>query len=312
MALDKEAQWVFNLIKESGRPQLNTLPHVEGRALFEQTAKVLAPPPAELPRVEDLRIPGPAGDIPARLYAAVNDGKPQPALVFYHGGGWVIGSVESYDPLCRALAKKGNCTVVSIDYRLAPEHKFPAAWEDSVAAFRWIAENAGKLGLDPARLAVGGDSAGGNLSAAVAQAVRADTVKPCYQMLIYPATDMRMGHESHVENAEGYILTRDLISWFVAHYMNSEADKSDPRASPLLLDDLTGQPPAFVLVAGYDPLRDEGIDYAERLNAAGVPVRISRYPGMYHGFFNASGALGNAKHAVEEAAAALRVAFGSF
>jgi acetyl esterase len=312
MALDKEAQWVFDLIKQSGRPALNTLSPTEAKALFEQTALVLAPKPVPLPKIEDIRIPGPGGDIPARVYVASEAKEPQPALVFYHGGGWVIGSLNSYDPLCRVLAKKANCTVISIDYRLAPEHKFPAAYDDSVAAYRWIAANTAKLNIDPARIAVGGDSAGGNLSACVTQAARGDQVKPCFQMLIYPGTDMRMGHRSHVENAEGYILTRDLITWFVNLYLRDEKDKTDVRASPLLCTDFTGLPPAFVLLAAYDPLRDEGREYAEKLNAAGVPVRVSLYPGMYHGFFNASGALNNSKHAVEEAAAALRVAFGNF
>jgi acetyl esterase len=312
MALDKEAQWVFDLIKQSGRPALNTLSPTDAKALFEQTALVLAPPPAPLPKVENIKIPGPAGDIPARVYVANEAKEPQPALVFYHGGGWVIGSLDSYDALCRQLAKKAGCTVISIDYRLAPEHKFPAAYDDSLAAFRWIAANAARLNIDAKRIAVGGDSAGGNLSACVTQATRGDEVKACFQMLIYPGADMRMGHKSHVENAEGYILTRDLIAWFVNLYLRDERDKLDPRASPLLCTDYAGLPPAFVLLAGYDPLRDEGRDYAERLNAAGVPVKISLYPGMYHGFFNASGALTNSKHAVEEAASALRVAFGGF
>jgi acetyl esterase len=206
--------------------------------------------------------------------------------VFFHGGGWVIGNLDSHDVVCRALAHAGELIVISIDYRLAPEHKFPAAVDDAVAATQWVADHARSLGIDAARLSVGGDSAGGNLAAVVTLAAR-DGNGPALagQVLIYPATDFTMGHPSHSESETSVLLTHSVIRWFRDHYLTGAADIHDWRASPAKAATLTGLPPAYVLTAGADPLRDEGDDYARRLQEAGVPVTHRSFPGQFHGFF---------------------------
>jgi acetyl esterase len=209
-----------------------------------------------------------------------------PALVFFHGGGWVIGNLDSHDVVCRTLAHAGELIVISVDYRLAPEHKFPAAVEDAVTATQWIADNAGALSIDAARLSVGGDSAGGNLAAVVAISAR-DGNGPALaaQVLIYPATDFAMAHPSHSEPETSVLLTHSVIRWFRDHYLTGAADIHDWRASPAKAETLVGLPPAYVLTAGADPLRDEGDDYARRLQEAGVPVTHRSFPGQFHGFF---------------------------
>ncbi|MCW5729173.1 MAG: alpha/beta hydrolase [Alphaproteobacteria bacterium] len=312
MPLEAQAQWVLDLVKAAGRPTIDSLPVAAARLQFETTAPILDAEPIAMGAIEDRVIPGPAGAIGMRIYTPPGQGRGAvlPGLIFYHGGGWVIGSLESYDRVCRQLAARAGCRVLSIDYRLAPEHRFPAAAEDAIAAMDWIAENAVALALDPARLAVGGDSAGGNLAAVAAQAARRRGAPALvFQLLVYPATDMRRASASHRELAEGYLLTGQLIDWFFGHYLGQDADLTDWRASPGLAPDLSGLPPALVITAGYDPLKDEGRAYAERLSAAGVPCRLSHYEGMIHGFFSMSGALDSAKRAVEESAAALAAAF---
>ena len=265
--------------------------------------------------VADRTIPGPGGDIPVRVYTPA-DGAPPSAddgtrgvLAFFHGGGWTIGSIETHDPSCRALANGAGVVVVSVEYRLAPEHPFPAGVDDALAAVRWVAAHAAELGGDPARLAVGGDSAGGNLAAVVACALR-DAEPPLrFQLLVYPATDMTMSFPSIDENGEGYFLTKDTMTWFRANYLGVR-DHTDPRASPLHADpaDLAGVAPALVVTAEYDPLRDEGEAYAEALRAAGVAVTATRYDGVIHGFFSFPDMLPEGKAVIDEACQALRAA----
>ncbi len=260
--------------------------------------------------VENRGIPGPAGDIPVRIYTPARNG-PFPILVFFHGGGWVIGDLDSHDALCRSLSNQVGCMVVSVDYRLAPEHKFPAAPEDCYAATSWVAEHAAQLNGDASRIAVGGDSAGGNLAAIIPQMAKERGGPPLvFQFLIYPATDMRMKTPSVEENAEGYGLTKQDMIWFTNHYLNNEEDKANPLASPLLTSDLSGLPPALVITAEFDPLRDEGEQYAQRLKEVGVPVTASRYNGMIHGFVSLASFLDQGKQGVNECVAALRAAFG--
>ncbi|HYM33484.1 MAG TPA: alpha/beta hydrolase [Candidatus Cybelea sp.] len=310
MPLDPQSQWVLDLVKQSGRPSLDSLSPPQARAQFDETIIALDAKPAPMAAVEDKAAPGPHGPIPIRVYTPQGLGAgAAPLLVYVHGGGWVIGGLKSYDALCRALAAKSGCKVASVDYRLAPEHKFPAAVDDAWAALQWIAANAAPLGVDPQRIALGGDSAGGNLTAVLSHLAReAGGPKLAFQLLIYPSTDMRGGTESHRALSDGYLLTTPLIQWFVSHYLRSDADAADPRASPGLTRNLENLPPALVITAGFDPLRDEGIDYAKRLMAAGVRTTLSHYPGMLHGFLNMSGALDEAKRAVNEAASALAAA----
>ena len=262
---------------------------------------------------EDLAIPGPAGEpLAIRIYRpTAAAGAPLPALVYFHGGGWTFGSIESHDHVTRFLALAFAGVVVSVDYRLAPEHKFPAAVEDAVAALEWVANKAPVLGIDRARIAVGGDSAGGTLAIACCLCARAKgTPRVAAQLLIYPATDMRMEAVSHRVFGDGFRLTRSLMVWCCANYMRDGRDFLDPRASPLLSDNLSGMPPAHILTAGFDPLQDEGTAFADRLLAAGVKVRHDHYPDMIHGFIGMTGVLETAHEALEHAGTCLRRALG--
>jgi acetyl esterase len=262
------------------------------------------PEPPELASVEPLTIPSPAGSIPARIYTPTRLRKANglaPGLVFFHGGGWVIGDLDSHDVVCRKLADEGELMVVSVDYRLAPEHKFPAAVDDAIASTKWIAENAKQFGIDASRLMVGGDSAGGNLAAVVAISAR-DGNGPdiAGQLLIYPAIDFAMTHPSHKEPETSILLTHSVIRWFSDHYLNGAADVHDWRASPARAKTLIGLPPAYVLTAGADPLRDEGDEYARRLKEAGVAVTHRTFPGQFHGFFTMGKLLQQANVAAAE------------
>ncbi len=258
-------------------------------------------------KTEDRTIPGPAGKIAVRIYTPLStSGAVLPGLVFFHGGGFVIGDLETHDDLCRNLCNDSGCRIVSVDYRLAPEHPFPAAVDDCLAATRWVAAHAGEFGIDPARLAVGGDSAGGNLAAVVAQLARTGGPKLAYQLLIYPVTQLGSNTPSMRENGKGYFLEKDGMDWFTKLYAPDAAHRDDPRLSPLLAKDVSGQPPAYVITAGFDPLHDEGKAYADKLDAADVPVTYVNYPGMVHGFFSMRGLIPKAREAVAAAAAALR------
>jgi acetyl esterase len=311
MALDPQVKALLDFIGFNQQAPLETLTPQEARA---RTSGALAEArrmtaPETVHQVRDLRIPGPGGDIPLRIYTPESF-SPLPALIYFHGGGWVIGDLDSHDHLCRAIANRVPCAVISVDYRLAPEHKFPAAVDDSYAATEWIAAHAEELGIDPARIAVGGDSAGGNLAAIVTQIAR-DRCGPnlVFQLLIYPATDMQMGLPSIDENADGPLLTKASMTWFVNHYLNSAEDRTNPLASPLLARDLTGLPPAWIVTAEYDPLRDEGEFYCRSLRAAGVQAEVQRYNGMPHGFFSFMAALDAGRSAFADAASRLRTAF---
>jgi acetyl esterase len=269
-----------------------------------QARLVTNPDPPELKSIEPLAIPSPHGSIQARIYTPkklrLTDGL-APCLVFFHGGGWVIGDLETHDVACRKLADEGQLIVISVDYRRAPEHKFPAAVDDAIAATTWIAGHARKLGIDTARLLVGGDSAGGNLAAVVAISAR-DGNGPAIagQVLIYPATDFAMTHSSHREPETSILLTHSVIRWFADHYLNGAADVHDWRASPARATTLIGLPPAYVLTAGADPLRDEGDEYAKRLREAGVPVTYRHFSGQFHGFFTMGKLLQQANVAARE------------
>ena len=253
--------------------------------LFRSSGRAARPP--QIGMVRDLTADGPLGPIPLRVYrpAGVPASTPLAVLVFFHGGGWVIGDLETHDVLCRQLTAGSGVSVVSVDYRLAPEHKFPAAVDDAWAATRWVVAHAGELAVDASRLAVGGDSAGGNLAAVVALLAR-DKGAPAIavQVLIYPVTDLVGKTRSYRDFAEGYLLTREAMRWFIAHYLTAEAEAADWRASPIRAQSLAGLPPALIVTAGFDPLRDEGEAYAERLRDAGVRVDSVCYGGMIHGF----------------------------
>lgn len=269
----------------------------------------LAPPVDPLlavKRIEDRRIPGPDGEIPIRLYYPAG-GPPFAVLVYFHGGGWVIGDLNTHHGFCHALAKTSGCLVVSVDYRLAPEHRYPAAVEDAYAATVWVAENSDVIHSDPDRLAVGGDSAGGHLAAVVALMAR-DREGPRIdlQVLIYPITDYNFNTPSYTENKEGYLLTRDLMKWFWNHFIDDEGEANHPYVSPLRAENLSDLPQALIVTAEYDPLRDEGEAYGQRLQEAGVTVTQSRYPGMIHAFIRMTARLDKAKEALDQVAGTLR------
>jgi acetyl esterase len=308
MPLDPQVKLLLDQIAAAPGPKLHTLAPADARRL---TANMFRVPPERAEKVfkvEDRKIPGPGGSIPIRVYTPEGIG-PFPVLVFFHGGGWVICDLESHDGPCRALTNKVGCVTVSIDYRLAPEHKFPAGVEDCFAATKWVAEHAGELNVDANRLAVGGDSAGGNLSAVIAQLARdAGGPKIALQLLIYPATEAELDTYSH-KTFTDYFLTKEDINWFWGHYLRSPADRKDPRVAPALAKSLKGLPPALIITAEFDPLRDESEAYGEKLRAHGVPVSVTRYEGMIHGFFSMYEVLDKGKLAIEESAAALRIAF---
>ncbi len=258
------------------------------RRMIAESAAIVEDAPPGAVMVDDRPFRGPAGELSARLYVPAGLAAPSPGLVFFHGGGWVTGDLDTHDPLCRQLALAGQIRVVAIAYRLAPSHPFPAAVDDAVAAFRWVAGEAESLGIDPLRLGVGGDSAGGTLSAVVSLRTRTDARRPALAALLYPSVDATCSSASQREMGKGYYLTREALDWYLTQYLGSDpARRRDPDASPLFAPDLAGSPPTLVVTAAFDPLRDEGIAYAARLREAGVPVREERMAGMIHGFLNA-------------------------
>lgn len=278
------------------------------RANFGVLAQTLDERDVRVADVRPLSIPGPAGTIPARHYRPSTGGSPAPLLVFFHGGGWVLGDLDSYDSACRRISRDAGINVLAVDYRLAPEHRASAAVDDAYAAYRWAREQAVDLGADPRRVAVGGDSAGGNLSAVVARLARdAGDPLPSLQWLIYPATDLRGGTRSRSLFGDGFLLTKHDMDWFQDNYLDgSGLEISDPRVSPLLADDLSGLSPALVVTAGFDPLRDEGEQYANRLQSAGVAVDYRQMPSMIHGFLNLNVLGGGVARANAEMISALR------
>ena len=304
MPIDPQAK--AELDRRAGAPPLESLTPEQARAQSEAVPRLPGP---EVAKVEDLHVPGDGIDVPVRIYTPA--GHRAGALVWLHGGGWVIGSIETNDATCRSLANEARCVVVSVGYRLAPEAKFPLPLEDCFAATVWAVENAAALGVDPGTVAVGGASAGGNLAAAVTLMAR-ERGGPdlAYQLLVYPAVaNDDYASQSFRDNGEGYGLDRTTMDWYWSHYLRDDADAMDPLVAPLLADDLSGLPPALVITAEYDPLRDEGEAYAERLREAGVEAAWSRYDGMIHGFFSAGVPVDRTWDAIAEAAAALRAAF---
>ena len=283
MPLHPDAKAYLDLRLTHGEQPYPDLTVAEARAQSVRMSQ-LNGPGMPVAQVEDRLIPGPGGEIPLRIYTPAGDG-PFPVLVYFHGGGWVVGNLETVDFLCRAATHVVPCMVVSVNYRHGPEHRFPAAADDAYAATAWIAQNATSFNGDPARLAVGGASAGANLAAVTCLRAREQgTPAIIFQLLTVPATNFSFDTVSHRENGEGYGLTRSVMEWFRDHYLNSPEDGLHPDASPLLAEDLSHLPPAFVMTAEFDPLRDEGEAYAERLHQAGVPVTCTRYEGMIHTF----------------------------
>jgi acetyl esterase len=309
MSLDPQAQEVINLVIKSGRPAYNTLSPKDARQLFRETRPASTPTPPEIGAVRNLVADGPGGPIPLRVYrpAGVAASAALPGLMYFHGGGWVIGDLDTHDVLCRQLTAEAGITVVNVDYRLAPEHKFPAAADDAWAATRWTVAHASELGVDAGRLAVGGDSAGGNLAAVVALHARdagAPNIK--LQVLVYPVTDVGSETRSYQDFAEGYMLTRESMRWFTAHYLAAAGQANDWRVSPLRASSHAGLPPALVVTAGFDPLRDEGAAYAAKLQQAGVRVDYVCYGGMVHGFAGMGRLIETGNRAVSHIAATLR------
>src|ERR1700733_2692338 len=302
--LHPEVRALLEMIDALGAPPLESQDPVEARNARVDAMKMMGGEPDALGYVENLAVPGPGGEIPVRVYAIERGGALRPALVYFHGGGFVFGNLDTHDAVCRSIAKESGAVVISVDYRLAPESKFPAAVEDSYAATIWVAANAERLGIDANRIAVGGDSAGGNLAAVIAMRCR-DAGGPALaaQVLLYPVTDYTTYEtDSHRDFGEGDFLTRGAMDCFTGHYLASGDQKRHPEVSPLHAPNLSNLPPALVITAEFDPLRDEGEAYAQRLEQAGVPVTVSRYPGMVHGFVSMHGVISGGKQAIKQTA----------
>ena len=301
MALHPQVKGFLENLAAANVPAFHQMTPELCRATFRQLVTSLPPGPAKIASSRDLDIPGPAGPLPLRIYTPAGPG-PFPVLMYFHGGGFVIGDRDTYDATCRELCAGSGSVVVSVDYRLAPEQPFPAAPDDCLAATRWVAQHAGELGADASRIAVAGDSAGGNLAAVTAQRIR-DEGGPALraQLLIYPTTDhYSSGSKSLTENAEGYLLTKADMLWFLDSYLGPNPDVNDPKAFPIRAKSLAGLPPALVITAEYDPLRDEGEAYGRALKQAGVPVAMSRYDGAIHGFFMFFQMLEQGRAAIDE------------
>ncbi len=308
--LDPDVQWLLRLESLLRPPSLTGESVEEARRNFRRTASLLAPSGYGQVRAREASFAGPGGEVPARVYTPPGAASPGPALLFFHGGGWVLGDLDTHDGVCRRFAAQAGCRVVAVHYRRAPVHRCPAAAEDAFAALRWLVAEGAALGVDPARIAVGGDSAGGNLSAVVAQRARDEGLgAPCFQLLIYPGLDMSREAPSYDTFGEGFLLSREDITWFKDHYQPDRARRADPVVSPLRAEDVAGVAPACVLTAGFDPLVDEGRAYAAKLKAAGVEVEDTMFEGLVHGFLNLAGAIPAADRAFDHAAGALRAAF---
>ncbi len=308
MPLDPELAALLAAAPPFDPAQLRSTPIAEYRALMKEGILAMGPSPEVVASIVDTTIPGPGGALPLRIYTPAHDW-PLGIAVFFHGSGFVICDLDTHDHECRILANRADVVVVSVDYRLAPEHPFPAAVDDAFAALQWAATHAAELGGDPARVAVVGDSAGGDLAAVVAQMAR-DAGGPAlaYQMLVYPVTDLRTETQSFVDNASGYGLSAETMRWYVEQYVRSPADVLEPRGSPLLAGSLADLPPAFVAVCEYDPLRDEGKQYAHRMRDAGVDVTLRRYDGAIHGIFQMSRFTTIGARMLDDCVAALRTA----
>lgn len=309
MAIDFIAKAVLEQMQAANMPQIHQLTPELIRQPTDPSAT--SGPLEEVARVEDRYIPGPIGDIPVRIYTPEGQ-RPFPVLVYFHGGGFVTGDLDMVDGPCRMIANRAECVVVSVDYRLSPEHKFPAPLEDAYAAVKWIAENGETISVDSNRLAVGGDSAGGNLAAAVSLMAK-DKNGPVisYQLLVYPTLNYSFDTESYLAFEEGYLLSTKDLEWFWNHYLQDEKDGINPYASPLLAEDLSGLPPALIIVAEFDQLRDDGEAYGKRLKEAGIPTEITRYEGMIHNFYLMPAVFPQGKEAIEQSAKALKQEFSA-
>lgn len=304
--LDLQTHRILTILEKVGERSWSELGPERARRDMRSRARLASVAPLPVHAIEERRIETPAADLRARIYRPRESDAPLPATVYFHGGGFVLGDLDTHDAICRHLAVRSGSTVVSVDYRLAPEYPFPCATDDAWAAFRWTAENASELGIDAARIAVAGDSAGGNLATVVAQLSREDGPRPAFQLLIYPAVDLTRSSDSHRTFASGFFLTEAEMDWFLANYLSNPAQTRDPRASPLLTRDLGGLPPAHVVTAGFDPLRDEGEGYADALRAAGVPTTSRCYDTLIHGFASMGGLIDAARHALDDLGEVLR------
>jgi acetyl esterase len=313
MPLDPQVAALLAELKAAPVP-LSALPPAEARAAYDRFIAPRNLPPEPVASVRDIKIAGPHGPVGLRIYTpeCTAAGDPRPVFLFFHGGGFVIGSVESREPQCRRIANATGAIVVAARYRLAPEHKFPAAHDDAWAATQWLAAHAGEFGGDPARIAVGGDSAGGNLAAWVCQRARDAGLQPfVLQALVYPTTDFgfTLDLPSYTLRDEDYFLTRSQIAWYHEQFLPPGTDTRDPRLAPALAGDFSGLPPALILTAEFDPLRDDGAHYAERLRAAGIAADYQCYPGTIHGFFHYGATLDAARAALDRLIAALNRAY---
>ncbi len=308
MPLDPQAKALEDAARALGRPPLEQQTPEQARAYFDAAPRAPGP---DIARFEDRMVPGPEGDIPVRVYWPDGD-PPLPVLVYFHGGGWVVGNIEANDGAMRHIVTGAGCAVVSVDYRLAPEHKFPAPVEDCYAATKWVAENAAAIGVDPSRIAVGGASAGGNLAAAVPLMARDRGSPPIvHQALIYPVIDRDFTRPSYLANGRERNLTTPSMAWYWKQYVRADEDAENPYAAPIRAETLRGLPAALVITAEYDPLRDEGTAYAKRLSESGVPTTHSDYPGMTHGFFSQWHQIDRGRDAIAEVCSHLRNAFGT-
>jgi acetyl esterase len=312
MPLDPLIQAFLDQFNAQSSLPLWQLPPAQAREVFVAMMDLVGPKDVPIGKTENISIPGPAGNIPARIYSPVAAGSDaQPTLVFFHGGGWVIGDLDTHDGLCRLFANEGALKVIAVDYRRAPEHPFPAAIEDAFAAASWIEANAAKLGVDPNRIAIGGDSAGAGLCASLAQMAKAaGSPRIGYQLLMFPVTHVGADTPSLHDFAKGYFLETETLEWFYRCYVPNANDRNDPRVSPLLAADVSGLPGAYVMLAGYDPLHDEGLRYANKLREAGVAVSVTDYPDLIHDFIYMQAILPQAHAAVTAAAKAVAAALG--
>lgn len=310
--IDATIDAIIKQMAANPSPKLWEMSAPQARVMFSGMREVFEPKGVPIGRVDSVEIPGPGGPLAARIYTPVGlTGRVTPACVYYHGGGWVIGDLDSHDAICRQLANESGCRVVAVDYRLAPENKFPAAFDDAYAALVWTEANASDHHINPNRLAVAGDSAGGNLAAAVALHTRLKGGPQLkYQVLFYPVTQARAQTASMHDLATGYFLEKAGMDWFCDQYLPAGADVNDPRVSPLAAKDVSGVAPAYVLVAGFDPLKDEGKDYAAKLKAAGVAVDYVEFESMIHGFLGMAGLVPQAGQAIREAGKAMANALG--
>jgi acetyl esterase len=311
MTIDPITKAFLDQLAAQPTPKIWQLPPEMARMAFAAMMGFVGAKDVPIGKIENIAMPVPAGDIALRIYTPVAaGGEALPVIVFFHGGGFVVGDLDTHDGLCRLLASDSGARVVAVHYRRGPEHKFPAAVEDAYAALLWIAKNASVLGVDANRIAVAGESAGGNLSAVVCQLAKAQGgPKIAYQLLMFPGTQIGGQFASLGEYAEGYFLDKATLDWFFGNYIAPGTDMSDPRHSPLLAKDLSGLPPAMVMLGGCDPLHDEGLAYAEKLRAAGVPVVVQDYPGMIHCFIYMQAILPQAYDALSKAAKKVRHAF---